>query len=165
MAESALKRAVFTDRHVVIALLVAPVLAIASWYAVGWLAGDLAEPEVAESGQAYPLLERSGCRYEGGQCRVSNGDFMLTLTVGTMDNEGAIYIQSALPLESLLMGLRSSGDGPPLAAQRQTTNTRDWVFLAPGPIASDDALRIVAVAGGAAYFGEVSLTFTEQRQY
>ena len=81
MAESTLKRSVFTDKHVVIALLVAPILAIASWYAVGWLAGDLAESEVAESGQAYPLLERSGCRYEGGECRVSNGDFILTLTV------------------------------------------------------------------------------------
>ena len=161
MAESTLKRSVFTDKHVVIALLVAPILAIASWYAVGWLAGDLAESEVAKSGQAYPLLERSGCRYEGGECRVSNGDFILTLTMGTVDNEGAIYIQSALPLESLLVGLRSSGDRPPLVAQRQSNNTRDWMFLAQGPIASDDALRIVAVTGGAAYFGEVSLTFTQ----
>ena len=161
MAESTLKRSVFTDKHVVIAMLVAPILAIASWYAVGWLAGDLTDSEVAESGQAYPLLERSGCRYEGGECRVSNGDFILTLTVGTVDNEGAIYIQSALPLESLLVGLRSSGDRPPLVAQRQSNNTRDWMFLAQGPIASDDALRIVAVTGGAAYFGEVSLTFTE----
>ena len=161
MAESTLKRSVFTDKHVVIAMLVAPILAIASLYAVGWLAGDLTESEVAESGQAYPLLERSGCRYEGGECRVSNGDFILTLTVGTVDNEGAIYIQSALPLESLLVGLRSSGDRPPLVAQRQSNNTRDWMFLAQGPIASDDALRIVAVTGGAAYFGEVSLTFTE----
>jgi hypothetical protein len=81
--------------------------------------------------------------------------------MGTVDNEGAIYIQSALPLESLLVGLRSSGDRPPLVAQRQSNNTRDWMFLAQGPIASDDALRIVAVTGGAAYFGEVSLTFTE----
>ena len=161
MAESTSKRSVFTDKHVVIALLVAPILAIASWYAVGWLAGDLAESEVAESGQAYPLLERSGCRYEGGECRVSNGDFILTLTMGTVDNEGAIYIQSALPLESLLVGLRSSGDRPPLAAQRQSNNTRDWMFLGQEPIASDDALRIVAVTGGAAYFGEVSLTFTQ----
>jgi len=149
-----------SNRHVVLALLVAPVLAVLAWYGVELLVGTTDKvSQVARLGESYPLLERSGCRYAGGTCQLSNGDFTLTVT---LNPARGVSISSALPLESLLLGLSSEGDLPPLLANPVDSEHRRWFHTfkqAPTPA---DRLRVVAVTGGSAYFGEASLVFIEQ---
>ncbi|MGB1440048.1 MAG: hypothetical protein ACPG63_09740, partial [Luminiphilus sp.] len=63
------------NRHVVTALLVAPLLAVLAWFLVGGIAGQPEEqPAPAEAGNSYPMIERPGCRYPGGDCGLSNED-------------------------------------------------------------------------------------------
>ena len=70
---------VFTNKHVVIAMIVAPVLAVLAWFATGQLSGE--KPQPAEQGKSYPLVEKSNCRYPSGACDLENENFKLRLTV------------------------------------------------------------------------------------
>ena len=155
------------SRHVVVALLVAPLLAVFAWFAVGWMAGDTPETaQPAQAGADYPLIERSGCRYAGGECRLENADVKWVVSV---DDNHVVTVRSVIPLDALMVGLRSQPSVPPVAAaigedqasQSVTSAEQIWrVRLTQAPDSSD-ALRLVATAGGARYYGEASLTFTD----
>jgi len=67
----------FTNKHVIIAMLVAPVLAIMAWFAVDYFIGE--RPHAAKEGAAYTLIAKSNCRYDSGQCDLENSDFKLNL--------------------------------------------------------------------------------------
>ncbi|MCP4842841.1 MAG: hypothetical protein GY887_14015, partial [Halieaceae bacterium] len=68
------------NRHLVIALMVTPLLAMAGWWASGLFADH--EPGPAQKGSVYPLLEKSNCRYASGRCLLENVDFTIALTYG-----------------------------------------------------------------------------------
>jgi len=57
---------VLKNKHLVIAMLVAPVLAVLSYFALDVLVGE--RPKPAEEGQSYPLVEKPDCRYASGHC-------------------------------------------------------------------------------------------------
>jgi hypothetical protein len=64
--------AVWSNKHVVIAALMAPVLALIANFRIGAMLGE--DPQPAEAGQSYPLLEKPNCRYasgaSGSKCRI-----------------------------------------------------------------------------------------------
>lgn len=151
--------ATLKNKHLVVALLVAPLLAVFAWYGVGWISGDVAEePVPAEPGASYPLIERPGCRYAGGACALSNEDFELTIT---LTDTGVVNVISAVPLESLLVGLGSQANAQPGLARPVSGGLTEWRYPLGTLPASEDSVRFVAVAQGTAYFGEASLVFTE----
>ena len=87
----------FTNKHVVIALIVGPILAILAWIGVGQIAGEKAA--VAVAGNSYPLVEKSDCRYESGHCKLENEDFKLVLLLEQRGIDTMLVLQSAQVLE------------------------------------------------------------------
>ena len=67
----------FSNKHVLVAMLVAPVLAIMAWFAVDYFVAE--RPHAAEEGATYTLLAKSNCRYASGKCDLENADFELTI--------------------------------------------------------------------------------------
>ncbi|MCH1492111.1 MAG: hypothetical protein L7T24_06105, partial [Luminiphilus sp.] len=85
------------NRHFITALLVAPLLAVLAWFAVGqWVEEPALQPIPAQSGNSYPMIERPGCRYAGGDCGLSNEDFKLALAVTP---DGQLRLASAVALD------------------------------------------------------------------
>jgi hypothetical protein len=121
--------------------------------------------------------------------------------VVSVDDNHVVTVRSVIPLDALMVGLRSQPSVPPVAAapalgqvgsdlyqenpdqdgqnasgesqgsrdfsgenqagQSQAGAAHIWrVRLTQAPD-SPDALRLVATAGGARYYGEASLTFTD----
>jgi hypothetical protein len=150
-----------TNRHTVIAMLVAPVLAIGAYYAIDILYGE--RPQSAVPGQDYPLAEKPGCRYAGGECALKNADFEVQISFrpGT-DGRAALWLESAHPLDGVVAALVTpeAGEVEPQALRRAAPDGRSWIIETPQPRADLDRVRIVASAAGARYFGEVGTTFT-----
>jgi hypothetical protein len=145
----------FTNKHVVVALIVAPVLSILAWYAVGEFAGEKAEP--ATRGDSYPLVEKSNCRYESGSCDLENGDFKLTLQV---TESAVLTMQSAHPLQGVLV---SVGDpvlqldpGPMHRVDPEGLSWRLPLEQVPG---AGERIRLVAQTRGNTYFADASTLF------
>ncbi len=65
----------FKNKHILLASVVAPMLGLLTYYAIGALVGE--EPHAAEEGRSYELVALPSCRRGGGLCGLKNGDFTL----------------------------------------------------------------------------------------
>ena len=147
------------NRHVITALLVAPILAVLAWFAVGNLVGERATP--AQAGQSYPLVARSNCRYESGQCDLENEDLRLTLSFESSFG-GALELRSSHALDSVLMAVADvSAEPNPRHMQPQDTDGRRWRLPLNARPGVNDRIRLVAEAGGARYFAEAQTLFLQ----
>jgi hypothetical protein len=68
----------FKNKHVVIALIVAPILAIMSWFATGYFVDE--RPHVMKEGGLYTMNVRSNCRWASGECTLLNNDIRIDIT-------------------------------------------------------------------------------------
>ncbi len=148
------------NKHVVVALIVAPILAILAWFGVGAIVGEKAR--VAEPGAAYPLVARSNCRWESGQCELVNNDLAMTIVPLEL---GAQYtklsLDSEFPLTQATFALLSNGsevlanaehDASPDAAAQMTVTIP--AFAHP-----DAVLRVAVTVQESLYFAEVPVVF------
>lgn len=148
------------NKHVVIAVAVAPVLAVLAWYASDMLVGE--EPQAAEAGRSYQLVEKPNCRYASGACGMKNGDMELTLTVGEGDEYRiSLVLVSAVPLEGVVAAWIEAGEkeGRPRDMLPISEDRRIWSFDMAMPDPEQDRLRLVASADEALYFGDVAFRF------
>lgn len=149
----------FTNKHVVVALLVAPVLSVLAWFAVGNLIGEKAEP--ALPGNSYPLAGKSNCRYASGLCELENADITISLrldeSVGT-----ALELTASHPLDAALMSVADPAADPgPRAMQPGGGDGKRWRLLLNGRPAKAERIRLVVSLAGSAYFAEASTAFLQ----
>ncbi len=145
------------NKHVVVAMLVAPVLAILAWVAVDQLVAE--KPHAAKPGEAYSLLARSNCRYDSGQCDLENGDFKLSLRPTGMAGPSVdIELVSKHALQSATIGLADAGAAP--SAMSATDGTAvHWTAAISRPPRDNAMLRIAVIAEGTTYYAEVPVVF------
>lgn len=144
------------NRHAAVALLVAPVLALLAWLAVGRLAGEAPAP--AQPGRSYPLLAQPNCRYASGACDLKNAGFALRMAVG----EGVsprLRISASHALDQVQVAVATPGGDPaPTALQRGADGS--WVTRLAARPGAADRIRLVAQAAGSFYYGEAATAFT-----
>ena len=75
----------FTNKHVVVAMLVAPILAILAWFAVDALVSE--RPHVAHEGGAYRLAAKPSCRYASGMCELENADLKISIRPESLSSD------------------------------------------------------------------------------
>ncbi len=149
-----------SNKNLVVAILVAPVLSILGWWAVGALIGE--KPRSAQEGQIYPLLEKSSCRYASGLCELENVDFKLVLSYRE-DNLGPyIAVHASHSLQGILMAVgpaeSESAPGEMNATGGQGTQWRMSLDSRPDPQAR---IRLVARVAGSTWFGDASTHFLQ----
>lgn len=151
------------NKHVVVALIVAPILSILAWFAVGQLVGE--KPEAAKEGKTYKLVARSNCRYASGSCDLHNAEFKLTLQPDMLAARSvAMSLTSSHPLQGVALGLVEGGGEALAPAPMTGTNEAGtiWQGLLPRPASLDATIRVVVAAGGATWYAEVPVVFLEK---
>ncbi len=149
----------FKNKHVIIALIVAPVLAVVTYFAVDGLVKE--RPHIAQEGQAYPLVAKSNCRFSSGECSLENADFKSTLKVSYDD--GLVLFSSSHALQKATIGfLHSDGDesAPTQMIAENASNTL-WQTQLPSKTDTQTIARIAVEASGAYYFAETTMGFSE----
>jgi len=148
------------NKHVIIAMLVAPLLAIGAWYAVDYMVTERAQ--AARPGAAYPLLAKSNCRYDSGQCDLVNSEVELTLTpIELQPEQTVLLLESEFAPAQATVALASGDDevvGTAVAQQPADGHTRMTVTI---PAYADPAatLRIAVTIQESLYFAEVPTVF------
>lgn len=144
------------NKHVVVAMLVAPVLAILAWFAVDQMVAE--KPHAAKPGEAYSMLARSNCRYDSGQCDLVNGDFELTLRPTSMAASSfSIELVSKHSLQRATIGLADASAPSSMAAT--DASALHWTASISRPVADGSSLRVAVVAEGTTYYAEVPVVF------
>ena len=148
------------DKHVIVAMIVAPILAVLAWFAVGAIVGEQAK--VAEPGTTYPLVARSNCRWASAKCALANNDLTMTIlplelgaqyTRLSLDSEFALSQAAfALLLNGEEVVARAEHDTAPDAAAQMTVTVP--AFADP-----EATLRVAVAVRGSLYFAEVPVVF------
>lgn len=152
---------ILKNRHVLVASLVAPVLAILAYFAMDYLFSD--PPQAAVEGQSYPLVEKPNCRYDSGFCGLKNNDFELELSYSRLAGERLLLnLKSAFPLDGVMaVVVRSETDeAPPQAMKAEDGAGLEWSMELSVSASGTDRIRLAASAAGSLYFGDVSTRFT-----
>ena len=149
------------NKHVVVALIVAPILSILAWFAVGQLVGE--KPHAALEGEIYTLVARSNCRYASGACDLANRDFKLTLTPEMLAASSvALTLTSSHRLQSAALGLVDANASEEPAPMTVTDSERTtWQGLIPRPTSPEATIRVAVTAQGATWYAEVPTVFLE----
>lgn len=149
----------FTNKHVVVALLVAPVLSVLAWYAVGNFGGERAAP--AQRGESYPLVEKSSCRYVSGFCELVNEDITLTLRMdATVGN--ALELTASHALDTALISVSLASDDPgPRAMRSLDSSGRRWQLPLSDTPSPRERIRVLISVAGSAYFADASTIFLQ----
>jgi hypothetical protein len=153
----------FTNKHVIIAMIVAPILSVLAWFAVGSLTGEQAAP--AQPGQSYPLVEKSNCRYASGLCDLQNEDFELTLSYEDGVSGPQLVLRSSHPLEGVVLGVGlPDAEEAPAVMRASDGQGLEWRLAIGGAPLPNERIRLVAMAGGSSYFADASTLFLQPRE-
>ncbi len=144
----------WTNKHLVTALIVAPILAILAWFAVDYFVSD--EPQAAVPGAAYELMASGSCFHASGRCELGNGEFLITLE---LQSDDVLLLSASHALDGVQVAIgRNDAFEAPRPLQQLDPGGTSW----QGPLAevpADGSLRLLASAGGSSYYVETSLAF------
>ena len=149
----------FTNKHVVVAMLVAPVLAIMAWFAIDYFIAE--RPHAAKEGAAYTLIAKSNCRYDSGACDLENSDFKLSIRPTSVAADSVqLEMTSVFPLQSATLGLVNDGvaEAPSPMAATSGENLH-WTTRIDAPSSETSTIRVAVTAEGSTWYAEVPTVF------
>lgn len=152
----------FKNKHVVIAMIVAPILSILAWYAVGQFTGE--QPQLAQAGHSYPLVEKSNCRYDSGACDLENGDFKIRLTLHDGVAGPEFLLTSTHTLEGVVLAVGATDlELKPAAMRASDGQGLEWRIVVDTIPSPAERIRIVARAAGSSYFADAATIFLQPK--
>lgn len=151
----------FTNKHVVVAMLVAPVLAIMAWFAIDYLLSE--RPHAAQPGADYQLIAKSNCRYDSGECDLENGDFELSLRATEITATGiTLSLRSRFPLQHATIGFIDAGvQAMPAKMSSIDSSATQWSATLTQPADNPSTLGIAVSSNGTNYFAEAPTAFLQ----
>lgn len=154
---------ILTNKHVVVALLVAPILAILSYFAVDHMVGET--PHAAKSGASYQLVEKPNCRYNSGRCGLKNGEFELTLQAEWRGHTRMLLqLSSVHKLDGVKVAWAEASDGgweaKPVDMQATNEAGTEWQIEIFPDDPENNRLHLVASSNETLYFGDAAMAFT-----
>lgn len=167
----------FTNKHVIAAMIVAPILAVLGWLLVDLLVKE--EAHKAVSGQAYPLAAQSNCRFESGGCHLKNGTFEVRVSVD-VEAAGApmLRFESGHALDKAVVGFVTEPDAQrvsddavefstesagetvgPFSMEQKDDLGHTWILALPENVSRSSRMRMALTAQNARYYAETQMTF------
>jgi hypothetical protein len=150
----------FKNKHMTTAMVVAPLLAIVSYFATDYIVSDI--PETAAQGESYAMVARSNCRYQSGQCTFRNGDLEVKFQlVQTDGSQPVLKARSNHPLQGAQIALvgEQNKDAQPLMLEKSDDAGEQWAISLQGPIDDKNELRVAMLANSTTFYGSTETTF------
>ncbi len=157
---------IMKNKHVVLSMLIAPILAIVTYIATDEIVSD--PPIAADKSASYPLAAKSNCRYESGRCTLVNGDVELNLRAEILNETHVVLTADvSLDLDNLMLSIGlADADILPRLMGIASKDKKRWELTVPTEdmLSVDKTLdnlvvRVVAQAQGSAFYAETSAKF------
>ena len=147
------------NKHIIVAMIVAPILAVISYFATDYAVSD--GPVAAVDGESYALLARPNCRYESGECTLKNGDIELQLRISFEEKSGRVLMaKSNQPLTGIRVALVNGDDAQPAVSLEPTAKDRTvWVMPLSGKDEESNALRVAFESSGKVFYASTDTAF------
>lgn len=150
------------NKHITIALLIAPILSLIAYFATDRLVSE--QPHSAQKGRSYKLVASSNCRYTSGLCDMKNGDFKIQFrALPTQGDHLQFILTSVFPLKGAKLSLvdQPEQNTAPIDMQPNNNQNMIWSITLPKPNAKQSRLRVAVQANDSVYYGETNTQFIE----
>ena len=150
-----------TNKHLIVAMIVAPILAVIAYLGVDHIVSE--QPHKAVKGNYYPLAAKSNCRYQSGQCTLKNGDVSVTITlVANATDTVDLSVTANQAIQTIHIALaEESQPSSPTSMDMVNTEQTQWQLSLPGQVSENSRLQIALAVEDTMYFGETSTAFSE----
>ncbi|MBE9561085.1 MAG: hypothetical protein IMF15_09875 [Proteobacteria bacterium] len=149
------------NKHLILAMFVAPALAVIAYFAVDHVVSE--KPHAAVQGDSYKLKANSNCRYKSGLCTLENGDVEVMLRIEIIGHDKMlVLLSSALPLQSAVVSLVTDIDiSGPIAMRIDSEEADVWSATLHGTPTETSMLRLALNISDTLYFAETSTIFID----
>jgi len=152
---------ILKNKHVVLAMFVAPVLAIIAYFATDYLVSE--KPHRVQQGQNYKLAAKPNCRYQSGQCTLHNGDVEVNVHVERVSDAAIkLILQSNMPVQNALASFADENTEPqPATMYRAAPETNIWNAEFDLVDAETSTLRLALEISGSIFYAETPAAFID----
>lgn len=149
------------NKHLIIAMLVAPLLAVIAYFSVDHFVSE--KPHVAAKGESYKLKANSNCRYKSGICTLENGDVEIELQIKIIDqNKITILLSSVLPLQGAIISLLATNEPEKhIIMTADTDKANSWLATLNAKLDEQSLLRLVINVSDTLYYAQTSTVFVD----
>lgn len=148
----------FKNKHVIASLIIAPILALISYFAVDYYVSEV--PHLAKQGQDYKMLVKPNCRWESGYCDLVNNDLKIKITSNNqVYGNNKILLSSTVALQGVEFKLVESGVSSTLMKMNAlNSDNKTWESHVLN-IESLDYLQFVVSANQSIFYAQVPAVF------
>ena len=152
---------ILKNKHLVLAMFVAPILAIIAYFAVDSLVSE--KPHQARQGESYKLAAKSNCRYQSGLCTLQNGDVQVSVRVERLsDSLIRMFLQANMPVQNALASFVSeSSEAEPVSMYRDDTEQDTWTASFEVSEPEKSTLRLALEMSGTLFYAETPAVFID----
>jgi hypothetical protein len=152
---------ILKNKHLILAMFVAPVLAIIAYFATDYVVSE--KPHQAQQGNTYKLAANPNCRYQSGQCTLQNGDVEVRVTVERITASLIeLTLRSSMPAQKVLASFVEDNDTAQPQAM-QSVDAENTVWHAKFNISNPETaqLRLAMELSGALFYAETPAVFID----
>ncbi|WXU00777.1 MAG: hypothetical protein Ctma_1509 [Catillopecten margaritatus gill symbiont] len=137
-------------------MIVAPILALISYFAVDYYVAEV--PHKAKQGQSYKMLAKPNCRWASGACDLINGELEIRITSdGQNYGFNQLFVDASTDLKGIKFALVAT-KGKNSQPQSMTGGKHSWQSSRVNIIKSD-YLQFVISANKSVFYAEVPAVF------
>lgn len=149
---------IFTNKHVIVAFIVAPILAVITYYGIDMVVSE--KPQVAQQGATYKLATRPNCLHTSGMCGFFNGDVEFNIVwQGGDSGNGEVRVISSLPLDGVKMSFGNPNVNMPKDLTMSDEGPLKWRLPLDYHPAADEPMHVVVSINETLYFGQTTAVF------
>ena len=158
---------ILKNKHLILAMFVAPVLAIIAYFSVDYMVSE--KPQAALQGGSYKLAAKSNCRYQSGVCTLKNGDVEVSIRAQRIDAKAVeLTMQSELPVQQAIISYVTENFESEPAQMAVLNNpisadTSDRVIILQLDDPEKSMLRLALNISDVMYYAETTAVFVDYK--
>jgi len=157
----------FRNKHLIIAMLVTPVLAVIAYFATDMMVGE--KPHAAKPGTLYKLSASPNCRFESGKCTLKNGELKADIRGYQQESGDWVFTlesNQALNAAALAVVPLDSPEAPPISMfyekpEEGSEYVSKWSVDVASYNKEQDLMRVALSLNESYYYVETSAIFPE----
>ena len=152
---------ILKNKHMVLAMFVAPVLALIAYFATDYVVSE--KPHAAQQGGNYKLAAKSNCRYQSGECTLHNGDVEVNVRAERITGSLIeLSLLANMPLKNALVSsVVADKETDPVVMQPAVSEENTWRAKFDIVDAEKSTLRFVLELSGLLFYAETPAVFID----
>lgn len=149
----------FKNKHVIASLIIAPILAIISYFAVDYYVAEA--PHKAKQGQLYKMLAKPNCRWESGICELVNGELEIVIISQTQTyGLNQLLLRSSTALKDIKFALVEKKNKVSKPRSMLASDDKNTAWHSPQiNISKSDYLQFVISVNESVFYAEIPAIF------